>query len=682
MVSPHLHPPTAGANNAGSPGAARTARASRRPVLAGALLLVLGTLLLYIPAIRSGYIWDDDTYVHNNPTLEAPHAFARIWTDRTASPQYYPLVFTTFCIERALWGERPTGYHFVNALLHGLCAVLLWRLLRRLSVPGAFLAACLFAFHPVQVESVAWVTERKNVLSGLCYLASASFFLRFLWPETGPRSERCSEHGSEYRPEPGSEGRPEPGSEGRTGGRLLYAASLLLFVAALLAKTTASTLPAALLLVVAWKEKRLTPRRVLAVLPFLALGIALGVNTTWIETHQLGATGAGWSLRPLERLLVAGHALFFYLQKLLVPVKLTFIYPRWTLGSEAIRQLPYLVGDLALVAGLYAARRRIGTGPLVGFLFFAGTLFPALGFFNAYMFRYSYVADHFQYLATIGPFAVLAAGMTRLQARWGPKRGASGAMTAKRSGAAGLIAATALIALLAGLTWHQQKDYSDLDTLWLRTLEKNPRAWLAEFNLGTTAVRRGQYEEGLRRLRRATELRPEEYNGWYSAGSVLNTLRRYEEALPYLQRATALYAGDADAQYALAFSCMRTNRPRAALPPLTAALELRPDWGEPMNALAWMLVAYPDSTFTNPVEGVRLAERADSLAGSRDPYVLDTLAAAYAGAGRFRDALTALESSRVLLAASGDREALEALEQKRVLYASGRPYREVLPAGR
>jgi tetratricopeptide (TPR) repeat protein len=624
--------------------------------------------------MRSGYIWDDDSYVYNNATLEAPHALARIWTDRAASPQYYPLVFTTYYIERALWGERPAGYHAVNALLHGLCAFLLWRLLRRLSVPGAFLAACLFAFHPVQVESVAWVTERKNVLSGLCYLASASLFLRFLWPEAGHDSERHAERDSE--------GRSEPGSERRAGGRLLYAASLLLFVAALLAKTTASTLPAAILLVVAWKEKRLTRRPVLAVLPFFVCGIALGLQTAWIETHELGATGAAWSLRPLERLLVAGHALLFYLQKLLVPVKLTFIYPRWTLGSEAIRHLPYLVGVLALVAGLYAARRRIGTGPLVGFLFFAGTLFPALGFFNLYPFRYSYVADHFQYLATIGPFAVLAAGMTRLHARWGPKRGASGAMTSKQPGTAGLVAATALIVLLAGLTWHQQKDYSDLDTLWLRTLEKNPQAWIAQFNLGTTAVRRGQYEEGLRRLRTATELRPEEYNGWYSAGSVLNTLRRYEEALPYLQRATTLYAGDADAQYALAFACMRTNRPRAALPPLTAALELRPDWAEPMNALAWTLVAYPDSTFTNPVEGVRLAERADSLAGGRDPYVLDTLAAAYAGAGRFGDALTALESSRVLLAASGDREALDALEQKRVLYASGRPYREVLPAGR
>jgi tetratricopeptide (TPR) repeat protein len=633
------------------------ARALRRPVLAGALLLVLGTLLLYIPAIRSGYIWDDDSYVHNNPTLDAPDALVRIWLDRTASPQYYPLVFTTFCIERALWGERPAGYHLVNALLHGLCAVLLWRLLRRLGVPGAFLAACVFAVHPVQVESVAWITERKNVLSGLCYLASASLFLRFLWPEAGHRSER------------------------RAGRRLLYAASLLLFVAALLAKTTASTLPAALLLVVAWKEKRLTRRHVMAALPFFAWGIALGLHTAWIETHQLGATGAAWSLRPLERLLVAGHALLFYLQKLLVPVQLTFIYPRWTLGSEAIRQLPYLVGVLALVAGLYAARRRIGMGPLVGFLFFAGTLFPALGFFNLYPFRYSYVADHFQYLAAIGPFAVLAAGMTRLHARWGPKRGASGAMTAGQPGNAGVVAAAALVAILAGLTYHQQKDYSDLETLWLRTLEKNPRAWIAQFNLGTTAVRRGQYEEGLRRLRTATELRPEEYNGWYSAGSVLNTLRRYEEALPYLQRATALYAGDADAQYALAFACMRTDRPRAALPPLAAALRLRPDWAEPMNALAWTLVAYPDSAFANPVEGVRLAERADSLAGSRDPYVLDTLAAAYAGAGRFGDALAALEKARALLAASGDREALEALEQKRELYASGRPYREASPAG-
>jgi protein O-mannosyl-transferase len=132
-----------------------------------ALLLVVAVLIAYLPALQGGYIWDDNRYVTENPILPQPDGLAAIWTDPGATIQYYPMVFTTFWLEYRLWGLNPLGYHATNILLHALSALLLWAILRRLAVPGAWLAAALFALHPVHVESVAWVTERKNVLSGL-----------------------------------------------------------------------------------------------------------------------------------------------------------------------------------------------------------------------------------------------------------------------------------------------------------------------------------------------------------------------------------------------------------------------------------------------------------------------------------------------------------------------------------
>ena len=154
---------------------------SRKTIVRGALLLYVLALIAYAPAIRGGFIWDDDDYVENNANLRSPRGLLDIWIAPRTSPQYYPMVFTSFWIERQLWGENATGYHLANVLLHATAALMLWRLLVKLELPAAFVAACLFAVHPVHAESVAWITERKNVLSAvfalgaaLCYVAWAS----------------------------------------------------------------------------------------------------------------------------------------------------------------------------------------------------------------------------------------------------------------------------------------------------------------------------------------------------------------------------------------------------------------------------------------------------------------------------------------------------------------------------
>jgi hypothetical protein len=279
----------------------------------GALALLVLVLLAYTPALDAGFVWDDDDYVTANVTLRSVTGLARIWVEPGAVPQYYPMAFTSLWLDYRLWGMRPFGYHLVNVLLHGLNAVLLWRLLVMLAVPGAWLAAAVFAVHPVHVESVAWVTERKNVLSGAFYLGAFLAYLRFAPPGgrgAGPVAWRA------------------------------YAAALALFVLAMLSKTVTCTLPAALLIVLWWKRPRLAARDVLPLLPFFALGLGLSLVTIWMEKHHVGAQGADWALSAVDRCLIAARALWFYLGKLVWPAPLVFNYPRWRSSSSRCSARP------------------------------------------------------------------------------------------------------------------------------------------------------------------------------------------------------------------------------------------------------------------------------------------------------------------------------------------------------
>ncbi len=440
----------------------------RRGLAPAAALLVLLVLAAYIPAMRGGFIWDDDEYVTENMNLRSPEGLRNIWLRPRSIPQYYPLVHTAFWIEYHVWGLNPAGYHVVNILLHAGNAALLWLILRMLAVPGAFLAAAVFALHPVQVESVAWITERKNVMSGLFCLASAAAYLR--WRSAG-WSERS---------------RP-PGERGRTW----YALSLALFAAALLSKTTAAMMPPAILVVLWWRRGRLEWKDVASLAPMAAAGAAMGLLTVKLELYHVGAAGEDWSLSLPERFMVAGRAVWFYLGKLLWPADLSFIYPRWTAGGW----LSYLsLPALALAAAwLWVKRGTLGRGPLAALLFFVVVLFPALGFFNVFPMKYSFVADHFQYLASIGPLVAAAAGVAGLSGRLGvlrPGWEAGGFLKKARCAAA-----VALVAVLAAMTWSRQAVYADQGALWRDTMTKNPGSWLAYLNMGSWLANQNRLDE-------------------------------------------------------------------------------------------------------------------------------------------------------------------------------------------
>ena len=503
--------------------------------LALAAVLVGAVVVAYLPALRAGFVWNDDTYLTGNATLDETGGLRRIWADPRANEQYYPAVFTSFWVEKRLWGLHPFGYHLVNVLLHAGSALLLWWLLRRLGLPGGWLAAALFALHPVCVESVAWVTERKNTLSLLLTLLAAHAYLASASARdapAGPRGRRTAPPGPWYRTP-----------------RALYGAAFALFTLALLAKTTAAVLPAVLLVIAWWRKGKVRWADARPLLPFFAAGAALALNTAWLERAMVGASGAEWSLSALGRIVLAGRVLAFYIGKLVWPAGLAFIYPRWTITPAAWSQWLPALAALAAVAALAALRRRIGRGPLAGALLFGGVLFPAMGFFNVYAMRYSYVADHFAYQAVAVFSAALAAGAAGLL---------EGKGRALRSAAAA--AGVLVVATLAILTFRQARTYRDADTLWRDTLAANPDCFMCCNNYGYSLYARGRVADAVALFERSLRLQPD------NAPALLNLARVDEDrgdldgAIARLRVARRVAPGNTTVMVNLATDYTKTGR--------------------------------------------------------------------------------------------------------------------------
>ncbi len=522
------------------------------------VLILITTLLAYQPVMNAGFIWDDDDYVTQNTALHDWQGLVDIWTRPGTTRQYYPLVFTSFWLEYQLWQLEPSGYHVVNVVIHAVNAILLWLILLRLNVPGAWLAAALFALHPVQVESVAWITERKNTLSLCFYLLAGLAYLRF---------------------DPlGNEPRRTP--RFRWGW---YVSSLLCFIAALLCKTVTATFPAAVLLVTWWKRSRIQWREAVPLLSFFVFALSFAAVTIHMEKAVVGATGADWELSLLERFLVAGRAIWFYSGKLFWPAGLTFNYPRWSVSGEVLWQQFYPLAVIAVILLLLHLRNRIGRGPAAAVLFFAGSLTPALGFFDVYPFIYSFVADHFQYHAGIGLIAlagaaILNAGRPRLNAM--PVRIAAGIL---------------LSATLGVLTWHQAHSYQNPESLWLDTLAKNERSWLATSHLGGIYQDQGRIEQAVRMYERTLELHADEAYTLNRLAIIYMLTGKTDEAMALYDHAIAVRP-DYEVTYSnLGAAYYQLGEYGKSLAALTKAIELAPDYIEAYNKRAicyWRMEEY------------------------------------------------------------------------------------------
>ncbi len=515
----------------------------RSRLLLGIGFIVVVTAVAYAPAYEAGFIWDDDYYVTENPLLTAPDGLRRIWFSTDAPSQYFPLVYTSFRIEYALWGDAAAGYHAVNVVLHILNALLLWRVLWRLSVPGAWLAGAVFALHPVHVESVAWITERKNVLSTLFYLGSLVAWMRWL-------------------------------ARDRTRGLRDYALSLFFFALALFAKTTACTLPAGLVLVAWLQGIRLDARRKLALVPYVAMGLAMGLVAIWWEQNLQGTRGDRFALAPLESILVAGRAIGFYLEKLVWPVDLAFSYPRFEIDPANPVGYLWPIGSLLLAAVLWVGRSRFGRGPIAAYVFFVASLSPLLGFIPLFTFLYTFVADHYVYVASMGPIALLSA----LAALGFGKMGSAG----KRASA---LAALLLFSALGLATWNQAGTYESPETLWRHTLESNPNSWMAEHNLGRALLGKGRYREAIAHYQRALTIRPDMHRPHRGIALALRALGRPEAALRHLDRAIELKPDFVRAYRQRGAILLELGRPSEAVPNFEAVLERVPDDAQAAAAL-------------------------------------------------------------------------------------------------
>jgi protein O-mannosyl-transferase len=557
---------------------ADTTHRARWPVGSAAIsgfLILVGVLVAYWPALSGEFLWDDAGHV-TSPQLQSWSRLWRIWFEPGVTQQYYPLLHSAFWLEHRLWGDSTLGYHLINVLWHTMAACLFIAVLRRLAVPGALLGGLLFALHPVCVESVAWISEQKNTLSTVFYLAAALVYLKWHGhPAHGRRG--LSRRGSAKAEAPPEHGRDAHGTSKsmRRTPVFLYLAATGLFIAALLTKTVTATLPAALLVVVWWRHGRLSWRGdVRPLLPWFVVGVGAGLFTAWFEKVGIGAQGADFHLSFVERGLLAGRVFWFYLGKLVWPTELIFFYPRWHIDAAAAWQYLFPAAGLALLGALiWWARQGRGRGPLAAFLLFGGTLFPVLGFVDVYPFVFSYVADHFQYLASLSLFALAgAAGAAASASEWFTR-------LCLPRGSGAVFAALALV-VLGTLTWRQSRDYVDSVTLYRATLARNPDSWVAHLNLAEELASRGAPHEALPHARRAVELRPDDPKALNNLADDLTRTGRAAEALPLLDRALQLQPRYAQAHNTRAIALLMLGRAEEGMRHLERAIELQPRLAE------------------------------------------------------------------------------------------------------
>jgi protein O-mannosyl-transferase len=487
--------------------------------------LVLVALLAYWPALRGELLWDDHGHVTRHD-LQSLSGLGRIWSEFGATQQYYPMLHSAFWLEHRLWGDATPGYHLLNVLLHATAACQFLVLLRRLAIPGATLAAFLFALHPVCVESVAWISEQKNTLSLVFYLAAALAYIRF---------------GASRRPP-------------------AYFAACAWFVLALLTKTVTASLPAALLVVAWWRHGRIDWRRdFLPLLPWFVIALAAGLVTAHFERVLIGAQGEEFNLNAVQRCMLAGRVFWFYLGKLAWPADLIFIYPRWTIDLTLAWQWLFPAGVLALLSALVWWSRR-QRGPLAAALLFGGALFPVLGFFNVFPFVFSYVADHFQYLASLPVFALSAVGISELLSRMPP---------VFRHAAIGV-----LLAVLGVMTRAQSAIYRDPVTLYEATLRRNPNCWMAHNNLATLLTLKDQPAAAIPHLESAIKLNPGMAAAYSNLGDSLTRVGRAQDAIPHLEKALQLQPAYATAHSNLGNALLELGRLDEAMAQYEKAITL------------------------------------------------------------------------------------------------------------
>lgn len=504
-----------------------------------AAVLFLVTLLLYGRALGFGFIWDDDTHLTKNIVIE-PGGLRRSWFS-AEQPNYWPLTWTAFWLQWKLVGLKPLLFHLVNVALHGANAVLVWRVLRRLALPGAWLAALVFAVHPVNVETAAWVTQLKTLLSMCSYLGALLLWLR-------------SEEGG--------------------GSRRGYWGAVALFVAAMLSKPAPVTMPFVMLLISWWREGRISRRAVLQSLPFFAVAGVLSITEIWFQYNVSIHKDVVRTDGLAARLAGAGWVVLFYASKVLAPVGLTFVYPRWDIrATNLIHWIPLVVVVAVVVVG-WIKRRGWGRAVLFGFGYFVVTLLPVMGFLNIYYFRYSFVADHWQYVSMPGLVALVVCGSA-----WWVENRQPGLLRAWR----GAVAVACVF--LAVMSLHQQRIYASPEALWNDTLRKNPKAWIAHQQLGVLAAERGDFTAADRHFVDTLTAKPDHAEALFNRANAMAAAGKSELAVEQFRKAIRMKPDYVEAHNNLGLALVQLGRIDEAIAHYEAATRIQPfadaetNWG-------------------------------------------------------------------------------------------------------
>ncbi|PYL15041.1 MAG: hypothetical protein DME30_12130, partial [Verrucomicrobia bacterium] len=472
--------------------------------------LIVLTVCAYQPAWRGTPIMDDDQHLIA-AQAKSIDGLMRLWTAPNTTQQYHPVVDTVFWIGKNVWDDSMLGYHMVNIFLHAGCALLLWRILRRLAIPGASLASALFALHPVHVESVAWIVELKNTLSGVFFLGALLAYLKF------DQERKWTS----------------------------YVLVTVLFCLGLLAKPIVALLPIAILIVHWWKSGRIQWKRdVRPLFLFMVVGIAAGLAAAWMERWRI-STGDWWQ----------------------------YLFP---------------IAALILFAAAWSLRKR-SRWPLAALAFFVVMLLPVIGLFNVHFFNLSFVADHFDYLPSLGIIAPVAAGGALfLEQLHGTRRRVVTFLF------------VGLILALITLTWRQSWMFRDAETCYRMIIEKNPDAWAAESNLGLTLLEKGEVNDAIAHFQNVLEISPNNSDGARAAhlnlGNALLRKRSIDAAISHFEAALKI-APDAETHNSFGSALRRKGQFNQAIAHYEAALEISPQSTSMLNNLAWLLATCPDALY-------------------------------------------------------------------------------------
>jgi tetratricopeptide (TPR) repeat protein len=511
------------------------------------LVLVGVAVLAYLPAINGGFVWDDDATLTNNPLIKASGGLFRFWCT-TEPKDYWPVTYSALWLEWRLWGMHALGYHATNLTLHVVESVLLWAILRRLRIPGALLAAFIFAVHPVNVESVAWIAQQKTLLAMLFFLASIYCFLM-----TDPAVPAGS--GRLYR----------------CGAGKWYWLSLVTFALGMASKGSIAMLPVALLGLVAWR-RRLRVGDIMAILPFFVISAVLVVVNIWFQRHGVNTPIRNAS--PAERILGAGAAIWFYLFKAVLPINLIPIYPQWQVRADNLWWWLPLLAAVGMTALLWRRRDHGTRSALFAWCYFCVMLAPVLGLKDVYFMKYSLVADHYEHLAIIGFVAFLSACLALAWRHLSPALG---------SAARFLVAG--LIGVLGAMTWQHCQVYGDIDKFYQTTLARNPSCWMAYNNYGGVMTERGRLPEAIALFKESLRFESELPETHYNMGVIYYKLGNMEEAIASYRNALRINPLYPEAYFNLGLALAHSGRLEEAIANYDQALKIKPDYAGAQAAL-------------------------------------------------------------------------------------------------